>query len=163
MTHPIGGNHISKEVVFMHSNKIYFAFPGMGKTTFALNHCGFIDLDFGNLRSAFKVEKSKEHELFNGFSRLIKIYYRDSYNVMTNEPSLIPLVKQFAEKAMVMELPLDNTELVSRVKFREEKRHVNADFPKQLAENVDTWVNDWERIAKRYSVPIIRVKYFKEV
>lgn len=144
-------------------NKVYVAFPGMGKTTYALSHAGTIDLDFGNFRSALKVEKENEHVLFPAFQRLAKFYFKDGYDVLTNEPSMIPLMKQFAERRMVMILPRDKTALVQRVQERERRRHVNADFPIALAKNVDSWVSDWAKIAQKYDITVMYVNYFEEV
>lgn len=152
--------HISNK---RNDNRIFVAFPGMGKTTYALSHPGVIDLDFGNYRSSLKVDKKQEGTLLTPFARLMKYYYKDGYDVLTNDPKLINLAKQFAEGRVVVVLPKDFQEHVERVKQREEKRHVNAEFPKLLAENVDKWVHDWESIAARFKVPVRRVKYFEEV
>lgn len=143
-------------------NRIFVAFPGMGKTTYALSNAGVVDLDFGNFRSALKVAKEDEHTLFPSFQRLAKYYFKDGYDVLTNEPNLIPLLKQFAENRIVVVLPKNNAALVQRVQEREEKKHVNASFPIALAQNIDSWIDGWTKISDQYHVPIKCVDYFEE-
>ena len=62
-----------------------------------------------------------------------------------------------------MVLPKDRDALVQRVVARERARHVNADFPELLKENIDAWISDWEKFAYDYKIPIRYCEYFKEV
>jgi len=145
-------------------NIVLFAFPGMGKTTYALHKPGAIDLDFGNFRSANKVTKEKDSVLQMPFSRLIKYYFRDGYNVLTNEPALIPLVKQFTGNRIAVALPVDPDELVERVIQRSKGDNYHSqDFAKQMKDNIDEWLQGWTKVALKYEVPIHWVTYVEEV
>lgn len=144
-------------------NHIFVAFPGMGKTTYALSHSGVVDLDFGNFRSALKVPREQQHTLYSAYQRLAKYYFKDGYDVLTNDQGLIPFLKQFAEGRIIMVLPLNEAEHVERVKQREKANPINAGFPKMLSENISTWVDDWAEVANRYNIPINHVRYFEEV
>lgn len=141
--------------------RIFVAFPGMGKTTYALSHSGVVDLDFGNFRSAMKVAKENEHILLPAFQRLVSIYVKDGFDVFTNEPSTIPLIKQIGSSIMVV-LPRDIPELVMRVRKREQKRHGNLAFVKALAQNGTNWVSDWDKIARKYNISVQYVNYLEE-
>lgn len=136
-------------------NIIVFAFPGMGKTTYALQHPQVVDLDFGNFRSALKVKKEDEAQLILPFSRLMKYYFRDGFTILCNEPSLIPLVKQFAEGRIYMVLPRSKVDLVERVKQRaQQSNYHDKGFADLMEKNIESWVSDWEQMAYKYNIPI---------
>lgn len=147
-------------------NRVFFAFPGMGKTTYALSKAGAVDLDFGNFRSAFGRGRKSGNtaDLLIPFSKLIKYYWQDGYNVLTNEPSLIPLVKQFAEGYITMVLPKDDELHVERVKQRAlgNNRH-DLQFAREMERHYDEWINGWMEKASNYKLPIKFVHYFEEV
>lgn len=145
------------------SNIVLFAFPGMGKTTYALHTPGAIDLDFGNYRSANKVKKEDEARLLLPFSRLVKYYFRDGFNVLVNEPSLIPLVKQFTGNRVAVALPVDADELVERVIQRSKGDNYHSkDFAKQMKDNIDEWLQGWTQTALKYGISIHWVNYVEE-
>lgn len=146
-------------------NLIYVAFPGMGKTTYALRHGGVIDLDFGNFRSAMgrRRDISDSAALKVPFSRLIRYYYQDGFNVFTNEYTLIPLIKQFAEGNIVMVLPSNIETHVRRVNARakQNNRH-EISFAKEMESNISTWVEDWSSFARVYKIPVKYVSLVEE-
>lgn len=144
-------------------NHIFVAFPGMGKTTYALSHSGIVDLDFGYLRSALQVPKDNQHTIYAAYQRLASYYFREGYDILTNDQGLIPFLKQFAEGDIVMVLPLNNDEHAVRVMQREAGRNGNKAFAKALKENIDTWADDWAHVANKYHIPIHHVRYFEEV
>lgn len=143
--------------------QVYFAFPGMGKTTYARQHANVVDLDFGTYRSARLVEPKEQSVLYPEFSRLMKYYYKYGFIVLTNDYKLIPFVKQFAEGRMVMELPVNGEVLARRVMERDQAEGGNITFARALSQNVLTWVKDWERYAQKYHIPVIKTEFFKEV
>lgn len=136
-------------------SQIYVAFPGMGKTTYARQHAGVVDLDFGSFRSALGVAPKMQATLFGPFVKFANTYTKGGFTVLTNEPGLIPYLKQDGYKVIVS-LPKDISDLVDRVL----KRHLNPTFDKMLAENAESWMNDWARTAKRYGAEITYSRYF---
>lgn len=136
-------------------SQIYVAFPGMGKTTYALQHPGVVDLDFGSFRSAMGVAPKAQSTLFSPFVKFINTYTRGGFTVLTNEPGLIPFLKQDGYQVTVA-LPSDEEDLVKRVLAR----HSNPAFDKQLEQHVSEWTSDWARVADRYGAKIVRQRYF---
>lgn len=136
-------------------SNIYVAFPGMGKTTYALHHAGVVDLDFGSFRSAMGVAPKRQSTLYSSFVKLANTYTRGGFNVLTNDPGLIPMFKQDGYNVIVS-LPEDVGELVNRVILRGS----NPAFDRSLAAHADEWVEGWAKTAKRYGAKIVYQKYF---
>lgn len=135
---------------------VYIAFPGMGKTTYALHHPGVVDLDFGSFRSALGVAPARQSTIYNAFVKFANTYTKGGYTVLTNDPGLIPLFKQDGY-TIVVSLPSDVEELVKRVVAR----HSNPAFDKALEQNAVRWVEDWVKLANRYGAKISRQRFFE--
>lgn len=136
-------------------SRIYVAFPGMGKTTYALHHPGVVDLDFGSFRSAMGVAPARQATLYNAFVKFANTYTRGGYTVLTNDPGLIPLFKQDGYQVIVS-LPSDEEDLVKRVRARDS----NPAFSKQLEQHATEWIEGWVKAANRYGAKIVRQRYF---
>lgn len=134
---------------------VYIAFPGMGKTTYALHHPGVVDLDFGSFRSALGVAPARQATIYNAFVKFANTYTRGGFTVLTNDPGLIPLFKQDGYNVIVS-VPSDIEDLVKRVVAR----HSNPAFDKQLKIHADEWVEDWVQTANRYGAKLHRERYF---
>lgn len=143
--------------------QIYIAFPGLGKTTYARQHCNVVDLDFGTYRSARMVSPNEQKSLYPEFSRYVKYWFKDGWIVLTNDQGLIPYLKQFAEGRIVVELPENVNDLVLRVARREKVSGKNQIFANALAKNAFQWVEGWQSYARKYNIPVIHTKFFKEV
>nr|UBR89008.1 hypothetical protein [Picobirnavirus sp.] len=151
--HPKGWNISSRPPAS--KAEVFVAFPGMGKTTYALQHAGVVDLDFGSFRSAFGVHPKQQGSLFPAFVKFINTFSKSGFTVLTNEPGLIPLLKSSGYQ-VVVSLPANKQALVQRVL----KRASNPAFDKQLSIHVDEWVSDWARTAKKYGAEIRYQQYF---
>lgn len=135
--------------------RVYVAFPGMGKTTYALHHAGVVDLDFGSFRSALGVPSNSQQTVFGPFIKLLNTYSRGGFTVLTNEPSLTPYLKSSGYQVIIV-VPDD----VEEVKQRVLKRGSNPAFDKLFATHAQDWIHDWESIGKRYGVKVVHQKYF---
>lgn len=136
-------------------SNIYVAFPGLGKTTYALHHPGVVDLDFGSFRSALGVAPARQSTIYSAFVKFANTYTKGGFIVLTNEPALIPLFKQDGYKIVVC-LPENVDAIVKRVI----DRHSNPAFDRIFSENAAKWSDDWAKIAKRYGAQIVYQKSF---
>lgn len=137
------------------NSHIYVAFPGMGKTTYALHHSGVVDLDFGAFRSALGVSPARQSTIYSAFVKFANTYTKGGYTVLTNDPGLIPFFKQDGYQVTVS-LPSDEEDLVKRVLAR----HSNPAFDKQLELHANEWIEGWVKTANRYGAKIVRQRYF---
>lgn len=134
---------------------VYIAFPGMGKTTYALRHPGVADLDFGSFRSALGVAPKSQATIYSPFVKFCNTYIKGGFVVVTNDPGLIPMFKQQGCQVIVS-LPSDEDDLVKRVL----DRHSNPAFDKMLQAHATEWIEGWVKQANRYGAKIVRQRYF---
>lgn len=111
------------------------AFPGIGKTPLALQSGKYIDLDFGHFREAMNITKSQEEQLLRPFAKLLEMYERDGFIVLSNDPKLL----RFTKFNRVI-LPL-------KLKFSSRKLKVSE-------ETINEWVSDWVKEANKFKVPV---------
>jgi len=114
---------------------IILAFPGMGKTPLVKRNGKYVDLDFGFFRSALDVKKENERSILPQFARLAKMYEKEGYIVLTNEPKLAEF------------LHVDRMFLPERRKFSARKMNVSEN---QIAE----WISGWQEIAQKFNIPV---------
>lgn len=135
-------------------NKVVIAFPGMGKTTYALHTPGVVDLDFGSFRSALGVSPQQQGSIYPQFVKYLQ-FYRKLWLILTNDPGLIPGLKS-AGFQVVVNVPSDLNDLLRRVQQRDGK---DRPFAMQLAKNLPRWVDDWKKLAARYQVQLVESDY----
>lgn len=134
---------------------VYIAFPGMGKTTYALHHAGVVDMDFGSFRSAMGVAPARQATLYDPFIKLCNTFTKGGFTVLTNEPGLIPFFKQCGY-VIVVNLPSDVEDIIKRVL----ERGSNPAFDREYSKMAPKWVEDWKKIAEKYGAKILFSKYF---
>lgn len=117
--------------------KVYLAFPGMGKSPLARKYPRYVDADFGNYRTIMGVAKEDENILLKPFAQFIHSF-EHPYIVLTNEPKLAEYVH-----IAKMYLPINPSYSAKKMKVD------NATIIK--------WISDWEEIAKKYSIPIVKI------
>lgn len=140
-------------------NKCYLAFPGLGKTTVCKKRSNSIDLDFGFYRSSNSVSKNDESRLLPSFSKLLYKYYIAGYDVFTNEPAIMPFLKQNKVEVEVL-LPADPTSIPKRIYKRNEPG--DALFANLLTKNVEDWVEGWKQAAYKYGFRVNYVNYLSD-
>lgn len=141
-------------------NKCYVAFPGLGKTTVCKQTANSIDLDFGHYRLSHKVEKADESRLLPSFSRLLFKYYKSGYNVFTNEPAILPFLKQNRVETLVV-LPIEPLNIPKRVYKRSEPG--DDLFAHMLTKHVVDWVEGWKASAMKYGFKLSYVNYLSDI
>lgn len=112
------------------------AFPGMGKTALALSNPKYLDLDFGHFRESLGVAKLDEQRLIPAFARLMEMYERDGYIVLSNDPKLLQRTH------------IDRVYVPTTIKFARRKLHVSKD-------TIKLWIDDWVDSALKANVPVI--------
>lgn len=117
---------------------LVFAFPGMGKTPYALTHAGVVDADFGDFRAAMNVAKDHEKVLLLPWSKLISTWLYRGFTVLSNDPKLFSFFKSYP-RAVVF--------LPALPAYSAKKMNVSADTVKE-------WTLDWEKQAKKYGLPV---------
>lgn len=130
-------------------------FPWYGENNLRPISAGIVDLDFGSFRSALGVVPKSQSTIYSPFVKFINTFVKGGFSVVTNEPGIIPLLKQSGYK-VVVSLPDSIEDLVRRVL----KRNSNPAFDAQLKLNAEKWVSDWERLGKKYGAEVIFQKYF---
>jgi hypothetical protein len=114
------------------------AFPGMGKTPLAKRESRYLDLDFGFFRSALDVQKKDEAKLLKPFAKLAKMYADQGYIVLTNEPKLMEVMK------------------ITKVYLPTDAKHVAKKLKVPIS-TAEEWIQDWNDIAQKHHVPVVRV------
>lgn len=146
------------------TKQFVLAFPGMGKTTLALREPGLIDLDYGSFRTALnKAPSDDQTQVMRSFMRLANRYGSEGFIVLSNEPQLLPYLKQSGWD-ILMVLPTDYTDIHARISARYgDDGQWHGHFLEAMRENQAKWVNDWIKLADRYHVNYVQVKYLSEV
>lgn len=117
---------------------IYLAFPGMGKTPLAKANGKFIDFDFGHFRQAMNKSKDNEQTLMPAFVRLMRLYERDGFIVLSNDPKIMEFTR------------VNKVFLPTNLSYSARKMNVSEG-------TVQEWVHDWEQQAQRCEVPVTYV------
>lgn len=150
----------------MHPTKRFvLAFPGMGKTTLAKRKPGLIDLDYGSFRTALLKEPTDDQKsVIRSFMILANRYGAEGFTVLSNEPKLMPYLKNNGRSVMVV-LPKSDVDLAKRIaeRYHADDGGWHGHFLFNLATHQDDWVRGWEDSAKKYGFKVYKVNYLSEV
>lgn len=144
--------------------KFILAFPGMGKTTLALRVPGLIDLDYGSFRTALDVDPRQDQTAtLQKYMKLANKYGAEGFTILSNEPQLMPYLKQSGWEVEVV-LPAKDVDLADRIS----RRYGNdggwhGRFLGALKKNQSEWVDNRIKEATKYDFKIHRVHYLSEV
>lgn len=134
--------------------KVILALPGSGKSTLSLTKPGFIDLDFGSLREAFGYDKRNDYKLYKPFGRLAHFYISRGFVVLSNEPGVIPELKQ---KGIDIAMFIADETTADNIKHRGDTK-----FAADVRKHWDEWVTGWRKAATQYDVPVVTGKYVSD-
>lgn len=125
---------------------VIFGFPGIGKTTLALTHPGFLDFDTDWIQDELNtdtLEPQMKHQLAGVICRALKA----GHSVLVNDPDLMRYLVYEGAQDFEMYLPSPRAQ-------RRETRWP----PETVAVMIDKWMS----IAVRHRVPVYIVDYISD-
>jgi hypothetical protein len=136
--------------------QIVFAFPSLGKTTVSNISDRYADVDTGLLRMGLGVAKGSEEEKVATLSAIESALDAQKI-VLSNEPFLLTELTKYR---LSMVLPsYDKDAAYSRSLGRGDEQ-ANADL---IRDNFDQWTADWNELAIKNNVPVLRATYLADV